>query len=244
MATAPMTFTEHPRLLARVAGACYLTVTAFALFGYMQVRGQLIDTGDMARTAYNIVANEQLFRIGFTAAVIVTICNLPLGFILYEWCKEVNPRLALLALVFIIAAATLEAVNSYNYLAPLITFTLPEYLNAFDAVQRQALARAPIRFWAYGFSVSLMFFGVFCALTGTLILKSKFLPRLLGVLMVLAGIAYWIDSLRLFLQWPNIPYILRVPLIAENSLALWLLVFGVNEAKWRAQAGQGEVNNI
>jgi len=52
--------------------------------------------------------------------------------------------------------------------------------------------------------------------------------------------AFWIDSLRLFLQWPEIPYILRVPLIAENSLALWLLVFGVNEAKWRAQAGEGD----
>jgi hypothetical protein len=180
MATAPMTFTEHPRLLARVAGAFYLIITAFALFAYMHVRGQLIDTGDMARTADKIVANEQLFRIGFTAAVIVTICNLPLGFILYELFKVVNPRLALLALVFIIASATLEAVNSYNYLAPLITFTLPEYLNAFDAEQRQALARAPIRFWAYGFSVSLMFFGVFCALIGTLILKSKFLPWLLG----------------------------------------------------------------
>src|SRR6266446_1924150 len=159
MATAPMTFTEHPRLLARVAGAFYLIITAFALFAYMHVRGQLIDTGDMARTANNIVANEQLVRIGFTAAVIVTICNLPLGFILYELFKVVNPRLALLALVFIIASATLEAVNSYNYLAPLITFTLPEYLNAFDAAQRQALARAPIRFWAYGFSVSLMNIG-------------------------------------------------------------------------------------
>jgi len=183
-------------LLARVAGAFYLIITAFALFAYMRVRGQLIDTGDLARTADNIVANEQLFRIGFTAAVIVTICNLPLGFILYELFKVVNPRLALLALVFIIASATLEAVNSYNYLAPLITFTLPEYLKAFDAEQRQALARAPIRFWAYGFSVSLMFFGVFCALIGTLILKSRFLPWLLGL----------------------------------------LLIFGVNEAKWRAQA--------
>ena len=48
--------------------------------------------------------------------------------------------------------------------------------------------------------------------------------------------AYWIDSHRLFLHWPEIPYILRIPLIAENSLALWLLIFGVNEAKWRAQA--------
>jgi hypothetical protein len=72
-----MTFTEHPRLLARIAGAFYLVITAFALFAYMHVRGQLIDTGDMARTADNIVANEQLFRIGFTAAVIVTMCNLP-----------------------------------------------------------------------------------------------------------------------------------------------------------------------
>jgi len=81
-----------------------------------------------------------------------------------------------------------------------------------------------------------MFFGVFCALIGTLILKSGFLPWLLGLLMVLAGMAYWIDSLTLFLHWPEIPYILRIPLIAENSLALWLLIFGVNEAKWRAQA--------
>jgi len=56
--------------------------------------------------------------------------------------------------------------------------------------------------------------------------------------MVLAGMAYWIDSLRLFLQWPEIPYILRIPLIAENSLALWLVIFGVSEAKWRAQAAE------
>lgn len=232
-----MTFTEHPRLLARIAGVFYLIITVCALFAYLHVRGQLIDTGDMAQTANNIVANEQLFRIGFTAAVIVTMCNLPLGFILYELFKVVNTRLAHLALVFITASATLEAVNAYNYLAPLVTFTLPENLSAFDAEQRQALARASIRFWAYGFSISLMFFGVFCALIGTLILKSKFLPWFLGVLMVLGGAAYWIDSLRLFLQWPEIPYILRVPLIAENSLALWLLVFGVNEPKWRAQAG-------
>src|SRR6266576_5818752 len=155
MATAPMTFTEHPRLLARVAGAFYLIITAFALFAYMHVRGQLIDTGNMARTADNIVANEQLFRIGFTAAVIVTMCNLPLGFILYELFKVVNPRLALLALVFIIASATLEAVNLFNYIEPLLTFSLPEYVRAFDPEELQALARGPIRMFGYAFSVSL-----------------------------------------------------------------------------------------
>jgi len=231
-----MTFTEHPRLLARVAGAFYLIITACALFAYLYVRGHLIDTGDMARTADNIVAHEQLFRIGFTAAVIVTICNLPLGFILYELFKVVNPRLALLALVFIIASATLEAVNSYNYLAPLITFTLPEYLNAFNAEQRQGLARAPIRFWAYGFSVSLMFFGVFCALIGTLILKSRFLPWLLGLLMVACRNGLLDRQPQAFPPLAGDSLHSADPPHRRKLARLWLLIFGVNEAKWRAQA--------
>jgi len=77
---------------------------------------------------------------------------------------------------------------------------------------------------------------VFCALVGTLILKSRFLPAILGVLMAGAGVAYWIDSFRLFLHTPEIPYVVRVPLVAENALALWLLFFGVNESNWREQA--------
>ena len=97
-----MTFTEHPRLLARIAGVFYLIITAFALFAYLYVRGQVIVPGDMARTAANILAQEQLYRTGFSAAVIVVICNPPMGLLLYELLKVVNPRLALLALVFII----------------------------------------------------------------------------------------------------------------------------------------------
>ena len=79
-----MNFTEHPRSLARLAGAFYLMIIAFALFGYLYVRGQLIIPGDMAQTATNIAAREQLYRAGFTAAVVVVTCNLPLGLILFE----------------------------------------------------------------------------------------------------------------------------------------------------------------
>jgi hypothetical protein len=63
-------------------------------------------------------------------------------------------------------------------------------------------------------------------------------PQILGLLMIVAGVTYWINSFRLFLALP-IPYIQWVTLIAELSLALWLLVVGVNEAKWRGQAGAG-----
>src|SRR5207245_1245324 len=158
MATAPMTFTEHPRLLARIAGAFYLVITACALFAYLYVRGQVIVPGDMARTAANMLAHEQLYRTGFSAAVIVVICNPPMGLILYELLKVVNPRHALLALVFIIVSTTIEAVNLFNYITPLFTLTLPEYRGAFDPDELQALARGPIRLFGYAFSVSLTFF--------------------------------------------------------------------------------------
>jgi hypothetical protein len=165
-----MTFTEHPRLLARTAGALYLIITGCALFAYLYVRNQVIVADDMAQMAAN-----------FLAAVIVVICNLPMGIILFELLKVVNPRLALLALVFIIASATLEAVNLFNYIEPLFTFSLPEYARAFDPEELQALARGPIRMFVYALSVSLTFFGVYCALIGFLIFRSKFLPRKLAI---------------------------------------------------------------
>ena len=237
MATPPTTFVEHPRLLARVAGGLYLIITAFALFAYLYVRGRLIVPDDMTRTAANIVAHEQFYRLGFSAAIIVVICNPPMGLILYELLKVVNPRLALLALIFIIISTTIEAFNLFNYIAPLFVFTLSQYRNTFSPAELQALASGPIKLFGYAFSVSLTFFGVFCALIGYLTLRSKFLPAALGLLMIVAGVTYWINSFRLFLALP-IPYLPWVTLVAELSLALWLVAVGVNEAKWRMRVGQ------
>jgi len=228
-------FTDHPRFLARVAGGFYLIIIACALFAYLYVRGQVIVPADMAQTAANMVAHERLYRLGFSAAVVVVVCNLPLGLILFELLKVVNQRLALLALVFITVSTTLEAVNLFNYISPLFTLNLPEYRSAFQANELQALALGPIKLWGYAFDVSLTFFGVFCVLIGYLIVRSKFFPAILGLTMIVAGATYWINSFRLFLALP-IPYVQWVTLIAELSLALWLLVVGVNEAKWRAQA--------
>lgn len=233
-----MTFIEHPRLLARVAGVFYVIITVCALFAYMYVRGQIIVPGDMAQTAANVLAQEQLYRVGFSSALIVVLCNPPMGFILYELLKVVNPRIALLALVFITVSTTIEAVNLFNYIMPLFTFSLPENRAAFDPEELQALARGSNRLWGYVFSVSLAFFGVFCGLIGYLMFRSRFFPRVLGVLMMTAG-AYYLTNYSFvgFLGFPDIPYIglLRPTLVAEVALALWLVVVGVNEAKWRAQ---------
>jgi len=222
-----MNTTEHPRLLARIAGSFYLAITAFALFAYLYVRGQLIVSGDMAQTATNILAHERLYRLGFGAALVVVMCNLPLGLILFELLKVVQRRLALLALLFIVVSTTIEAVNVLNYFQTLIPLTQPEYLSAFDASQRQALARASIRLFGVTFSVSLCFFGVFCLLVGYLLFRSSFFPAILGVLMAIAGLWYLVNSFVGFLALPplpRIPLFLSPSIIAEVSLALWLLV--------------------
>jgi hypothetical protein len=231
-----MEFTEHPRSLARVAGVFYWIIIVSAAFAYMYVRGGVVVPGDMAQTANNILAHEQLYRLGFSAAVVTVLSNPPMGFILYELLKVVNPRVALMALVFITVSTTIEAVNLFNYISPLLTFSLPEYRGAFQPAELQALARGTIRLFGFGFGVSLTFFGVFCALNGYLLFKSGFFPRVLGVLMVIAGAFYLTEySFFSFLGIPNIPYIGLLPFFCEASLALWLLVVGVNEAKWRAQ---------
>ncbi len=228
--------TTNPRLLARIAGAFYLAITACAIFAYMRVRAQLIVPADMAQTAANLVAHELYYRLGFSAAVVTVLCNPPMGVMLYELLKVVNRRIALLALVFITISTTIEAMNLVNYIAPLLIFTLPEYHAAFDAHQLQALARGAIKLFPYVFSTSLCFFGVFCALNGYLILRGGFLPRILGVLMMAAGAVYQFDSFGLFLPLPDVPYLLLVSFVAEVSLALWLTIFAVNETKWQETA--------
>jgi hypothetical protein len=214
----------------------YLIIIVSAVFAYIYVRGRMIIPGDMARTAANLLAHERLYRLGFSAAVVTVVCNPPMGLILYELLKVVNSRVALLALVCITISATIEAVNLFNYISPLLTFTLPEYRAAFNPAELQALARGASKLFGYGFSLLQVFFGVFCALIGYLILRSKLFPAIIGFLMIAAGVCYWIDSFVFFLALPGVPYILLVGGIAELSLALWLLVVGVNEAKWRARA--------
>jgi uncharacterized protein DUF4386 len=232
-----MTFTEHPRLLARAGGAFYMTIGLLAIYSEFFVRGQVLVPGDMTQTTNNILAQEQLWRVGFAIHVVVALCNLPLGLVFYELLKVVNRRLALLALLFISASAILEAMALLNHFGPLLTLTLPEYASAFEPAQRQALVRGSLRLFSAGWNVALTFFGTFCILTGYLLFRSQFFPAILGVMLALGGASYLIGSFTAFLALPSTPFLLLPCLIAEMSLAFWLLVVGVNESKWLTQVG-------
>lgn len=239
-----MNVTERPRALARTAGAFYLGIIVFAAIGYVFVRPQVIIPTDMARTAANLQAHEELYRFGFASVVIAVMCNLPVGLIFYELFKIVDRRLARALLVFIMVSTTIEMVNLYNYISPLFTFTLPEYRSGFDPAALGALARGSGKLFALGFGMSLAFFAIYCVLTGWLIVRSGFVPRAIGALMIVAGIVYEAHAFVVFLALPEPPYVLFVGFVAEASLALWLLIMGVDETKWLTAAGAARSSRL
>jgi Domain of unknown function (DUF4386) len=121
---------------------------------------------------------------------------------------------------------------------PLLFLGNEDYLKAFDPHQLQVLAYMAIKAHGYGFGIGLIFFGCSCLIDGYLIFKSGLLPRALGILLFIAGLGYLINSFVLILA-PALsdsifPVVLVPIFIAEISVCLWLLIKGVNLAKWKA----------
>lgn len=159
-------------------------------------------------------SNETLFRAGLAAHVAVTMTNVPLALIFWELFKIVNRRAALLVVLFTVVATAIEA----------------------SAIVVQFSAAHPFDVQASGYDVSVVFFGGYCLAIGYLIYRSTFLPRVIGVLMAIDGLAYISDSFITILA-PGfaahlVPYIQLPTLLGEGSLTVWLLIFAVNGARW------------
>jgi len=228
-----------PQLAARIGGFLYLLIIAGGLFAQVFVRERLIVSGDAAATADSLLQHATLYRWGFGIHLAYLLCAIVLAVILYDMLRRVSAALALLALCFDMAAITVEGIHLLHHLAPLLLLA-DSGLAGMEPDQLQAMAYAQARLFAYGFGISLVFFGAFCIVAGVLIYRSRFLPRTLGVMMVIAGLCYLANSFALFLA-PGLasllfPYILMPCLLAELSLALWLLVKGIDVARLDAVA--------
>jgi hypothetical protein len=225
-----------PRLKARIAGVFYLLTTLTRMFVEISVRDRLVVSDDAAATATNILAHQPLWRWGFAADILAFASYVALTALFYELFKPVNRSVSLVAAFFSLVACAVQAVSSLFHLAPLALLGGTPYLRVFNVEQLQALALMFLRLRAMCYhNIGLVFFGLYCLLIGYLIFRSTFLPRIIGVLMVLAGLSY-----LMFVSPPLAPslqpYILVFPGVGQISLTLWLLVMGVNEQRWKEQA--------
>jgi hypothetical protein len=229
-----------PSLKARIGGGLYLIITVAAPFGELFVRGRLVVKGDAGATATNILAHESLYRLGGVADLIAFACDVAVALILYELLRPASRSVSLLAAFFRLMHAAIVAVATLTYFAPLVLLGGGPHLSVFNVEQLQALALVSLRLHGQGYNIGLLFFGFHCVLIGYLIFRSTFLPRILGVLMAIAGLCYLTNSFAVLLSpafaGHLFPWILLPALPAELGLTLWLLVKGVNVLQWKEQA--------
>jgi len=229
-----------PRVQARIAGFLYLIVIVGGIFAEVFVRGRLVVHGDAAATSHNILTHEMLYRWGFVVELFYcAFCNVPITLIFYNLFKVVNRNVALLMVFLDLVVTALESISLLGHFAPLLFLGGGHSLSTFTVEQLQAAAYTSVQLFEHGFAISLVFFGFDCLVMAYLILRSIFLPRILGVLLAIEGVGYLVNSFAAFLapalQARIFPYFL-VTGIGEVALCLWLLVMGVNVQRWKEQA--------
>ena len=242
MAAAPLAsangrYEASPQTYARICGALYLYICVAGAFAELFVRSRLIVPGDAAATAGNITANELLFRIGFTGELLHLVCDVAVATLLFTLLRPVNRTVALLAAFMRLAAAIILAVSSISHFTALRLLGGADYLGTFQPEQLQTLALFALRLHGDGYTICLAFFAFACLALGYLIFKSSYLPKIIGVLMAVAGACYLLNSFAFFLAPPFaaklFPALFAPIFVAELSLSLWLLVKGVDMAKWQ-----------
>ncbi|HPQ45419.1 MAG TPA: DUF4386 domain-containing protein [Syntrophales bacterium] len=219
---------------ARMTGALYLIIIVFGLFSEIFVRSTMIIYGDADATANNILASEWLFRAGFAGDLIIFLCDVAVAILLYVLLLPVSKTLSLLSAGFRLVGTAMYGVNLLNYFNALLILKGSAYLSSFDPGQIHSMALMFLNIHKHGYDLGLVFFGLHCLLLGYLLFKADYFPRILGVLMVLAGMGYVVGSFTLFL-WPEytstVAPVYLAPLIGELSLGLWLLIKGVGNQK-------------
>jgi hypothetical protein len=198
---------------------------------------------DPAATAANILGAETLFRLGFAADLVGVVLLIASVLTLHELFRPVSRRLASLMACFGVVGAAIQSLDCLGDILALLMLKGELIAGAFTTTQSQALAYQFLRLHMLIYDVAFVFYGVFAILIGRLVLRSAFLPRVLGVLMTIDGLGYITFALITFISppftahlYPVVPFVTAV--LGEGSLMLWLTAKTVDARRWEEQAAE------
>jgi hypothetical protein len=225
---------------ARVAGLLYLLGAIIAPIGLLLIPSRLIVAGDAAATADNIRASESLFRIGIASELIHQVIFIFLVLALYRLFKVVDQNLAALMVVLgALVSVPIVFLSVLNEIAALVLLSGAEFVSVFDKSQLDALAYLFLRLHSQGINLVAIFWGLWLFPFGILVIRSGFIPRVLGVLLMMAGFAYLVDSFTSLLlpQYADtVSQFAMVLYFGELPIIFWLLIWGAKEQRSDAPA--------
>ena len=226
---------------ARIAGFLYLIYFVIHISSDLLGRSKIIVFGDAATTGKNIMASAWQFRIGFVGDLVAAVLFLLTAWALYVLLKPVNKNLALLFLLLNLGGVAVQCLSDLNLFAALLLSSGADYLKVFQADQLQALAMLFLYLRQNGFMIAQIFFGAWLFPLGYLVFKSGFLPRILGIVLMIHSVFWLMTFLQSFLlpDFGAITYV-SYPLgfIAEFGLTLWLLIIGAKDQEPALADGQ------
>jgi len=226
---------------ARIAGAVYLSMVLTAPFSLIYVPSKLIVHGNATATADNILAHETMFRLSTLAELVGQVIFICLGCALYRLFRDVNKTWSWLMVGFVLVSAAVGFLNALNNIAALILFRGGEFLTVFDKPQRDALAMLFLRLHSNGHFINEIFWGLWLFPFGLLVFRSGFLPRILGIWLMINCFGYLALSViaLFFPDYYGTAFNLAQPvLFGELAIMLWLLIKGAKVASLPSPAVQ------
>jgi|ERR1700693_2303282 len=216
---------------ARLAGLLWFLSAVSGGFGLFYVRSNLIVTGDAAATAANIVASESLFRAAIVSNLFSQIFLFFFGLTLFHLLKEVNRVLATVFLTSIMMTVAIAVVNQLNNLGALLVLSQADYLKPFNPAQLNAMAMIFLILNNSGQGLLEIYWTPYLFSFGLLIIQSRFLPRILGILLMIMSVGYWINVFTKFLIPQFHPAMFTQLAMALGALGgiptmFWLLIRG------------------
>ena len=220
---------------ARIAGFIYLIYIVVSIFADVFGRSKLIVLGDAATTAGNIMASAWQFRIGFVCDLVAAVLFLLTAWALYVLLKPVNKNLALLFLLLNLGGVAVWCASDLFLIASQLLLSGADYLEVFQTDQLQALAMLSLYIYKYGFlGIAQVFFGAWLFPLGYLVFKSGYLPKILGIILMVECFGWLMFPIQFFFFPGNLvlAYLSSaIGFIGEFSLMLWLLIMGAKDQK-------------
>ena len=216
---------------ARIAGSLYFIYIVATIFADAS-RTKLVVFGDAIATANNILASEGLFRVSFMSDILAGVLFLLAAWALYVLLKPVNENIALLFVLLNMGGVAVQCLNMLNLFSAVLLLSGADYLKVFQADQLQALAMLFIGLHKNGFMIAQFFYGAWLFPLGYLVFKSGYLPKILGIILMIECFGWFMYPFQFFLfpAYEVMSYLsFAVGFIGEFSLTLWLLIKGVKE---------------